>query len=400
MTDATAPSSDTSMMNAVRAAARHVPESGIVRVLNHALARRKPFIPLLAGEGHVPTPDFIMDAAHASLTNGETFYTHQKGIPPLRKALASYHERHFQRPFDAQRFIVTGSGMQAIQLTIQAIAGAGDEIILPLPAWPNFAGALSVMGAVPIGVPMTFDGREWSLDLDALAATITPRTKALFINSPCNPNGWVADDHMLIDILTLARRHDLWIIADEVYNRIVYNGNRAPSFYDHMEQDDRIIFVNTFSKNWAMTGWRIGWVSAPPILEQIFENLVQYSTSGVATFMQRAAVAALDDGDSFVDQQVAYYGRGRDILCDALAPLDQVQFQRPDGAFYLFLRLPNRPNTIDTGLELVDAIDVAMSPGEAFGPDFGGYLRLCFARSHDELQLSADRLTNWLRQQA
>lgn len=386
------------LLNALRPEAVSTPESGIVRVMNHARNSGKEVIPLLAGEGHLPTPEFIREAANASLARGETFYTHQKGLPELREALKAYHLRHFDRDFPRERFIVTGSGMQAIQLAIQAIAGAGDEVILPTPAWPNFAAALGIMGTKPVSVPMRFENSAWSLDLEAMERAITPQTRALFINSPCNPTGWVGSEATLKSLLALARRHNLWIIADEVYSRFYYAGVRAPSFYDIMEDDEKIIFVNTFSKNWAMTGWRIGWISAPAALEQVFENLVQYSTSGVAAFMQHAALAALNEGDSFVSSQVASCHIGRDILCDALEMSGKTRFERPQGAFYLFVGLEGFSDTNDLGIKLVDEVSLAMSPGEAFGDGGAGFLRICFARHHDELREASRRLNAWLRQ--
>lgn len=384
------------MLNALRLEAVSTPESGIVRVMNHVRNSSKPVIPLLAGEGHLPTPEFIREAANASLARGETFYTYQKGLPELRQALKSYHLRHFGRDLPTERFIVTGSGMQAIQLTIQAIAGAGDEVILPTPAWPNFSAALGIMGATPVQVPMQFKNNSWSLDLDAVERSITQRTRALFVNSPCNPTGWVASEDTLKSLLSLARKHNLWIVADEVYSRFFYAGARAPSFYDIMEDDEKIIFVNTFSKNWAMTGWRVGWVSVPVALEQVFENLVQYSTSGVAAFMQHAAITALNDGDSFVTSQVSSCHTGRDIVCDALDATGKTKFERPKGAFYLFVGLNGISDTNDLGIRLVDEVSLAVSPGDAFGDAGSGFLRICFARDHDELRAASKRLSNWL----
>jgi aspartate/methionine/tyrosine aminotransferase len=384
------------MLSALRPEAGFSPESGIIKVMNHARLSGKPCIPLVVGEGHHPTPGFICEAAQSSLTRGETFYTYQKGLPELRQALAAYHKRHFDRDVGAERFIVTGSGMQAIQLCIQAVAGAGDEVLLPTPAWPNFAAALGIMGAVPRSVPMNFDGQSWSLDIGALHAALTPKTRALFVNSPCNPTGWVADLTLLKELLNFTRKHDLWLIADEVYSQFHYAGDRAPSFYDIMEADDKILFVNTFSKNWAMTGWRVGWISAPPALQDVFENLVQYSTSGVAAFMQRGAIAALNDGDAFLKRQVSDCHQGRDIVCDVLEATGKTRLERPHGAFYLFFGLDDYPDTTDLGIRLVDEVGVAISPGDAFGPGGAGFMRLCFARSHDNLLDAAQRIAGWL----
>ncbi|MBH0237477.1 pyridoxal phosphate-dependent aminotransferase [Methylobrevis albus] len=388
------------LFGSLRPAAVDAPASGIVEVMNHGFGRPG-LVALWAGEGDLATPAFINEAATRSLAAGETFYTRQAGIPELREALARYHDRvHgplFGRPFEPERFVVTASGMQAIQLALAAIAGAGEEVLIPTPAWPNFAGAFAVAGGTPVEVPMGFDGSGWTLDLERLEAAITPKTRAIFINSPSNPTGWTADLATLAAVLELARRQGLWIVADEVYNRFVYDGTaRSASFYDLIAPDDRVIFVNTFSKNWAMTGWRIGWISAPPAMTPLLANLVQYSTSGVAVFMQRAAVAALDRGEAFVEHQIARSARGRDIICTALESTGRVRTLRPAGAFYLFFAIDGEPDTRRLGLRLVDEANVGLAPGTAFGAAGAGFMRLCFARGEASLSTAADRLTTWL----
>lgn len=385
-----------SLVAALRDEARRSPVSGIVDIANYSWGRPE-VIPLFAGEGDLPTPQFICEAASRSLAAGETFYTWQRGIPDLRRALADYHQRQFGRPFSSERFFVTGSGMQAIQTAVSCVAGKGDEVVIPSPAWPNMAAALSVAGAVPVTVPLHLEADRWMLDLDKLFEAVTPATKAIFINSPANPTGWLAAEDEIRSIVDFARMQGLWVIADEVYNRFVYDRARAPSFYDVIDEDDRIIFVNTFSKNWAMTGWRIGWMSAPPQLGQVIENLIQYSTSGVAAFMQRAAIAALTEGEEFAEKQIARAAEGRRIICDALAGSNRVHFARPDGAFYLLFSIDGEPDTASLALRLVDEAGIAMAPGTAFGPGGEPYLRICFARKADDMREVALRLTNWLK---
>ena len=341
------------LLHALRREAREAPDSGIIEVFNYGQGRPG-LIPLWAGEGDLPTPDFISAAVTRSLQAGETFYTWQRGIPDLRAALARYHERQFGRPFAAERFFITIGGMQAIQLAITAVSGPGDEVIVPTPAWPNCAAAVGINGAKPVFVTLDFDGARWRLDLDKLAAAITPATRAIFINSPSNPTGWTASEEDLRAILALARKHGLWILADEVYSRFVFDGERAPSFYDVAAEDDRVLYLNTFSKNWAMTGWRIGWISAPPQLGGVIENLIQYSSSGVATFIQRGAIAALEEGEAFVREQVARAREGREIVCGGLAGSNSLRFGWPDGAFYLLFSVDGVTDTRPLGLRLVD----------------------------------------------
>ena len=383
------------LAGALRAEARDAPESGIVEVFNYGRGREG-LIPLWVGEGDLPTPAFISDAAVKSLRDGETFYTYQRGLPELRSALARYHTRHYGKPFDAERFFVTGSGMQSIQLATRMVSGVGDEVLVPTPTWPNITAAVGVNGATPVPVPMTFGNAGWVLDLERLFASATSKTKAIFLNSPSNPTGWTAGLDELRAILKFARERGLWIISDEVYHRFYYKGARSPSFYDIADADDRLIFVNTFSKNWAMTGWRVGWISAPPALGATIENLVQYSTSGVAAFMQRAATVALDDGEDFVALQVDRARTGRDIVVAGLSATGRVRFADPDGAFYLFFSVDGEKDTRKLGLRLIDEANVGVAPGSAFGAAGEGFMRLCFARDAGQIREATERLTNWL----
>ena len=386
----------TSLIERLSPEARTAPESGIVEVFN-AGRDRKDLIPLWAGEGDLPTPEFIRAAAKASLDRGETFYTYQRGIPQLREALAAYHQDLYGKPFSPERFYVTGSGMQSIQLAVQAVAGAGREVIVPTPSWPNISAAIEIHGARSVSVPMREEDDGWRLAIEDVEAAITPQTTALFLNSPCNPTGWVASEDLLKAFLELARKHDLWIIADEIYALFYYGeGERSPSFYDIAEEDDRIIFVNSMSKNWAMTGWRVGWISAPPELGQVFENLIQYSTSGVPSFSQWGAVAALTEGRTFLQEQVARARKGRDCVLKGLQGLNRVKVLPPDGAFYLFFSIEGVTDTRNFALELVRQTGVGLAPGTAFGKGGEHHLRLCYARREDHLEEAVRRISTWI----
>lgn len=383
------------LLTSLRSEARDAPESGIVEVFNYGRGREG-LIPLWVGEGDLATPEFIQAAANRSLAAGETFYTYQRGIPELRQALAAYHQRTFGRAFSPERFFVTIGGMGAIQIAVRMIAGAGDEVVVPTPAWPNIAASVGVGGAVPREVAMRFGNAGWALDLDELFAAVGPRTRAIFLNSPCNPTGWTATREELEAILAFARQRGLWIIADEVYHRFSYGAARSPSFYDVAEDEDRVFYVNTMSKNWAMTGWRVGWLSAPPALGQVIENLVQYSSSGVAAFLQRGAVAALDDGDDFIALQVERARKGREIVCAGLGATGRVRFAEPAGAFYLFFSVDGEEDTRPLALRLVDEANVGLAPGAAFGEAGARFLRLCFLRSADQVEEATARLVRWL----
>ncbi len=377
-------------------AASNAPISGIIAAVDHGRSKEG-LIPLWAGEGDLPTPEFICQPANMAMLGGETFYTWNRGIPDLRQALARYHQRHFGTANSPDQHIVTGSGMQSIQLAIQAVAGHGDEIVYLSPAWPNFPSALGIAGGKPIPVELSFDGK-WDLDTDHLASAITPRTRAIFVNSPSNPTGWTADEQALSDILQIARKNQLWIIADETYALFHYGEGRAASFFDVMNDDDLVIFANTFSKNWAMTGWRIGWLTVHPDLQQTFENLIQYSTSGVSQFLQRGAIAALDEGDSFITKQVERAASARDLVTSALASTNRVANSPPDGAFYYFFRIDGVSDTRQAVFDIIDGAGVGLAPGSAFGPGGSSYLRLCFHRRLDQLEQAMDRLCKWIRE--
>ncbi len=387
------------LVAALRPSAQRLPASGIIEVFNYGRTRQG-LIPLWAGEGDAATPPVIYEAAVKALQDGETFYTHQLGIPDLREALASYLQGLYGRPFDAEEFFVVGGGMQAIQLAMQMTAGEGDEVVILSPGWPNFEGAAVTQGAMPKFVQLDFGAAGWTLDVDRLFAACGPKTRAICINSPSNPTGWTASADELSAILDFTRKHGIWIIADEIYGRFHYGEGLAPSFQTLREEGDRILFVQTFSKNWAMTGWRMGWLQGAKELAQVAENLVQYNTSGVAQFMQRAGIAALQDGEAFAQDQIAQARRGREIICSALEPFNNVRFSWPDGAFYLFFGIEGQTDSMQTAFKLVDEANIGLAPGFAFGPGGEGHFRICYHRSEASLNKAMDRFTDWLRLQS
>jgi aspartate/methionine/tyrosine aminotransferase len=316
----------------------------------------------------------------------------------LREALARYHATLYGRAFSPEEFFVTGSGMQSIQVALALTAGDGEEVIIPTPAWPNAAGAAVVAGARPVCVPMTFvptrfGNRGWTVDLDRLSAAVGARTRALVVVTPSNPTGWSASHDDLVALLALARRHGLWIIADETYARFWYGeGPRAPSFYDVMSADDRVLFVNTFSKNWAMTGWRMGWIAAHPALGQTIENVIHYSTSGVAQFMQRAGVVAIEEGEDFIVRQVVRARASRDAVCEVLAASGRCRFAVPSGAFYLLFAVDGETEARRLVFRLIDEAAIGLAPGTAFGPGGEAFVRLCFARDPQRMREAAQRI--------
>ena len=384
------------ILTALTPAAQAEPESGIVTAAMHGFTKPG-IIPFWSGQGNLPTPEAFCRPATESLLRGETFYTYQGGIPELREALARYHTRHFGRAFDAANFLVTGGGMQAIQTAIQMIAGEGDEIIIPTPAWPNYAGPLRIQGSTPVEVPMMLVNGKWSLDLDQLFAAITPRTKAICLNSPSNPLGWTATKAELISIRDQCRKAGIWILADEVYSRFYYEGKRAPSFLDVCDTEEQLLLCNTFSKNWAMTGWRVGWLQAPKALAATIERVIQYNTSGTAVFLQRGCVAALDEGDDFITEQVSKAKANRDTVVKALQSHSQIRLAIPDGAFYMFFGIEGMTDSMATTLRIIDEANVGFAPGGTFGQGGEGYLRMCYLKEPSQLAEGLERFGKWLK---
>lgn len=383
-------------LDALRPAIAGLPESGIVELVNYGRTKAG-MIPLWVGEGNAPTPDWINKAAADALAAGQTFYTYQRGVPPLRQALADYMTRTFEATISPERIFVTVGGMQAILLTLMATIEPGDEVVMPTPVWPNIFRCLDTVGGRSVSVPLSFSEAEgWTLDVDRYLAAVTDKTRILFLNSPGNPTGYVLSREDQIRIRDFARERGLWILSDEVYHRLTYDRPVAPSFLEIMEPDERLVVINTLSKNWRMTGWRIGWATAPEALGQVFENLIQFTTSGVATFAQYAAATAVADGDGMLREMVDQCRVNRDILGQRLGAIDRVRMARPAGAFYLFFAVDGEPDSRALAFRLVDEAKVGLAPGTAFGPGGEAYLRLCFALDTPRITEAADRLAGAL----
>ena len=358
-------------------------------------------VKLWIGEGDLPTPDFVVEAAHLAMRRGETRYTYSRGIPRLHQALSDYHRRHWEVEVDPGRFAITAGGMNAIMQACQALLEHGDEVLIPSPNWPNLAEAVRVTGGVPVTVPYrrSADGR-FSLPIGDIVAALTPRTRILVVNSPSNPTGWVMPLAEMEALRDLARERDLWIISDEVYGQFTYGNALAPSFLQICTPSDRLIVTNTFSKNWAMTGWRAGWVVYPEGLAATFAKLGQYNTTSIPTFIQHAAVAALDEGDAFIRTMVGRCAESRAIMVEGLSRLRGVTVFAPEGAFYLMARVDTGETSLDLAFCLLREAKVGVAPGTAFGPEGEGFVRICFAVSPELAREAVARLTRVLGERA
>ncbi len=363
---------------------------------------REGVIPLWFGEGDLPTPDFICATASQSLKAGNTFYSHKRGIPALREAIVAYMNGLFGAALDVERITVTSSGMNGIMLALQTIAGAGDSVVVVSPVWPNIMSGVRIMGAALKTVSLQSREDGFHLDMDELMAACDERTRAVFVNSPSNPTGWVMGPEDQQALLDFCRTRGIWIMADEVYHRFVYERPaserpRAPSFLDLARPDDAVIVVQSFSKTWAMTGWRMGWLVHPAALGANFDRLVEFNTSGAPRFLQDGCITALNEGEGFACHVVERCRQGRDLVTQRLSTLPRVRLARPEGAFYAFFAVEGLTDSLGYAKQILDQVSVGLAPGSAFGPGGEGHLRLCFAGGTERLSAALERLTPLFR---
>ena len=354
-------------------------------------------LPFWFGEPDAVTPAFIRDAAKRALDQGDTFYHHNLGIPPLRQAIADYITK-LRKPVTADRIVVTSSGVNALMLAAQALVSPGDRVVAVVPLWPNVTEIPRILGADVTRVPLTVgQDKRWRLDLDRLLAAITPATRLVIVNSPSNPTGWVMARADMQALLDHCRGTGTWILSDEAYERLAFDGTcLAPSMIDIAAADDRLIVANTFSKSWQMTGWRLGWLTVPATLVDDFGKIVEYNTSCAPGFVQQAGLVAVREGEQVVHDFVGELQRRRDALVDALGEIDGLEVGRPDGAMYLFFRVSGESDSLALAKSLVREARLGLAPGIAFGPEGEGFLRWCFARPPDQLRDGAARLARHL----
>jgi len=356
-------------------------------------------IPLWFGETDLVTPEFIRNAAKKALDDGQTFYSFPGGTPKLRAAIQAWTMRWYGKAPEIDRIWVPGAAMLCVVTSLQCCVETGDEVIVVGPMWPNIGQACQAIGGKPVYVRLEDEGDRWRLDLGKVEAAITARTKAIFIGSPGNPTGWVISDEEIKEVLDLCRRKGVAIIADEVYSVMFYGAKRAPSFIDHATEDDNVFIVNSFSKAWAMTGWRIGWVITPKRLSSAMAQLSVSNNTGTTVFAQAGAVAALEHGDEFIAEMVQRCAAGRVQMQDFVGATNRVSWVPPQGAFYAYLRIDGLTDSLRLSKNLVKTAGVGVAPGAAFACGDGrdeSYLRLCFAQDPERLKTALGRLADAL----
>jgi hypothetical protein len=352
---------------------------------------------LYFGESNLPTPQYIKDAAAKAVEQGYTFYTENAGLPSLRSAIArNYQELHQVEPDPTKEIVVTASGVQALNLGIRCTLNPGDEALVLTPAWPNGACIVRLFSALPREIPLLLKDKKYEIDFDQLEGVTTSRTKLLVYTSPSNPLGWVASPQDQGKLLEFCRRHRLWLLADEVYERIYYEGNVAPSLLRLCTRDDAVIVVQSFSKSYCMTGWRLGWLVARSDLAQKATELNEFIVSHAPAMAQKAGETALREGEMEIRNMIARLRDQRNFCVEALASMKRIILPRPEGAFYLFPQIEGLVDSFQFCRKLLSETRVGLAPGVAFGAGGEGSVRICYAADRSVLEPAMERLAKFL----
>jgi hypothetical protein len=355
---------------------------------------------LYFGESSLPTPRFIVDAAARALADGYTFYSENAGLPALREAIAAQYRRLHGVELDPGReVVVTASGVQALHLAVRSAVDPGDEVVILSPAWPNGAAIVALSHATPIDVPLVLTGEHYEIDFDELAAAVTPRTRLILLTSPSNPLGWVVRPDEQQRLLDFCRDRGLWLLADEVYERIYYGGavgDPAPSILRRCDRDDLVHVVQSFSKTYCMTGWRVGWLVTRADVGPKLAQLNEFFVSHAATFTQVAALTALLEGEEELARMVDELRAKRDLCLAALRALPGVTVPDPEGAFYVFPRIDGLNDSFAFCRQLLVEERVGLAPGSAFGAGGEGSVRICYAAERSLLEPALERLERFL----
>jgi len=353
---------------------------------------------LYFGESNVSTPQYIKDAASRALKDGYTFYTENAGLPSLRNAIAAkYSELHGVSPDPMRQVVVTASGVQALNVVIRCVLDPGDEAIVLTPAWPNGSAIVGMCSARAAEIPLVFSGTQFEIDFEALENAVGPRTRLLIYTSPSNPLGWVASESDQVRLLSFCRRHHIWLLADEVYERLYYGGTVAPSILRLCDADDAVIVVNSFSKSYCMTGWRLGWLVARADLALKATQLNEFIVSHAPSMAQKAAETALREGETALRAMVAELRVNRDFLMGVIQQTPGVRVPPADGAFYLFPAIEGITDSFEFCRRLLAEERVGIAPGVAFGAGGEGSVRICYAADMSVLEPAAERISAFLR---
>jgi len=386
----------------VASSASSIPNSRI-RELAEVAMSMDGVLKLYFGESNLPTPDYIKRAAQKAMADGFTFYTENAGLPSTRKALARYYADLHQVEIDpSTEIVVTASGVQALNLGIRCMIDPGDEGLVLTPAWPNGSANIGMANGVVKQIPHVLSGNRYEIDFDALEAAVTPRTRMLLYTSPSNPLGWVATDADQRHLLDFIRKHNLWLMADEVYDRLYYPDGPArtatvPSILKKCTREDAVVVVQSFSKAYCMTGWRLGWLIARKDLAARATQLNEFVVSHAPSFAQRAGETALLWGEMAVKEMLLRLRENRDFCLAALSKMPGVKVPKPEGAFYLFPKIEGLTDSFAFCKQLLMETRVGLAPGVAFGAGGEGSVRICYAAEMQILEQAMARLSLFMQ---
>lgn len=368
-----------------------------VRAIAEIAMRMENVYPLYFGESNLPTPEFIKRALDEAIRGGFTYYTSNAGLLSLREAIARYYvQKHAVTLDPASEILVTASGVQALSVSLRCLVDPGDEALVLTPAWPNGASIIDLIGAKAVQIAQPLSGSRFTIDFAALEAAMSPRTKLLLYTSPSNPLGWVATIEEQQRLLDFARRHNLWLIADEVYERLTYNMEIAPSILKLATREDAVFAVQSFSKAYCMTGWRLGWIAGRRDLVKRATELNEFAVSCPAGFTQRAAESALESGEEFVGQLRTQLRANRDYCVGMLRQVPGLAIPEPEGAFYLFPSVEGLTDSFEFAKACLLETHVGIAPGVAFGSGGEGSLRICYAADKSVLEPAMERLCAYI----
>lgn len=393
----------------VASSALAVPYSRIRELAEIAMGMEGVF-KLYFGESNIPTPDYIKRAAQKAMADGYTYYTENAGLPSLRKALARYYaDLHGVELDRFSEIAVTASGVQALNVSLRCVLDPGDEGLVLTPAWPNGSSIIQMANGKAREIPHVLSGGRYSIDFDALERAVTPRTRLLLYTSPSNPLGWVASKQDQDRLLDFTRHRGLWLIADEVYERLYYPAltsgapatkgvpyGAAPSILKKCTRDDAVVVIQSFSKSYCMTGWRVGWLVGRKDLVARASQLTEFIVSHAPSFAQRAGETALLWGEDLLRQMVCRLRENRDFCLGVLSKSKGVTIAIPDGAFYLFARIDGVTDSFAFCKQLLMETKVGLAPGVAFGAGGEGNVRICYASDRPILEEAMARLKLFL----
>lgn len=374
----------------------NVPESGTVKIANIVSKLKQEGVDIISysmGEPDFPTPDNISQACIRSLNDHFTHYTPSAGIPELRKAVAERTRKDNGIPCTDANVIITPT-KQAIFMAVCALIDEGDEVILPDPTWGTYEACVRLVGGKPVFVPLKPEA-DYRMTPEAVAEAITPRTKMVLLNSPANPTGGVMTKGDIKGVADLAKDHDLLVLSDEVYEKIIFEGeHHSIAALDGMF--DRTVTVNGVSKTYAMTGWRLGWAVAPVSIIKLLNTLQTHSLTCCTSFVQKAGVEALNGPQDSVAAMVKEFRARRDLIMKLIGDIPTLHCPEPKGAFYLFPSYDHKMSSEDMAAYLLEKAHVAVTPGSAFGPSGEGHIRISYACSREDITEGMGRIKDAL----